>query len=107
MQYLRLILAFYIILLSAIPCCAFDSCPEERLVSEQRDSHQPGDQDNCNNCSPFFNCEGCASVAIEIQTTSDSLIPLRFKQEYAFYISPYMEVAHFDFWQPPRADYTS
>ncbi|HWR32421.1 MAG TPA: DUF6660 family protein, partial [Chitinophagaceae bacterium] len=55
------ILAFYIILLAVAPCCVFDNCPDDK--TEQAKNHDQGD-DDCGGCSPFFNCEGCATATI-------------------------------------------
>jgi len=55
MKFAGYILALYLILLAAIPCCSFDDCPDDK--TEQTANHENGDQD-CGSCSPFFNCEG-------------------------------------------------
>ena len=66
------ILAFYLVLLAAVPCCAFDDCPDDK--TEQNSSHEERDSD-CGNCSPFFSCESCATATISYQ-------PLQF--EFSF-----------------------
>jgi len=93
------ILAIYIILLSAVPCCAFDSCPDDK--TEQADDHEKGDED-CGNCSPFFSCEGCAAATAtyeppEFDFTAPAIISV-----YTGYKQVSLSERHIDFWQPPK-----
>lgn len=93
------ILAFYLLLLSAVPCCAFDSCPDDQV--EQTESHEPGD-DDCGSCSPFFKCEGCASAIISADFANYEFVvpsPLPAK---AVYIEKQLPSIEYDFWQPPK-----
>lgn len=95
------ILAVYLVLLSVVPCCAFDDCPDDKLATEQTDKHNTGD-DDCGTCSPFFNCEGCASVTTNFNTISFTFIAPEVKRVYAAFIPSLIPDAHYDFWQPPR-----
>jgi hypothetical protein len=89
------------LLLAVFPCCAFDDCPEDKIQTEQTGKHESGDED-CGTCSPFFSCEGCASVT----TTSDpvyfNLTSLPIPQVYTGFLSPFVADVHYDFWQPPK-----
>ena len=96
---LSYILAFYVILLSAIPCCAFDNCPDDKIESSTQ--HESNDRDY-GNCSPFFNCESCATVLINFE-------PLQFEAPFAPTISVYtgyiqlsLPKINYEFWQPPK-----
>ena len=99
MKFLGYILAFYIILLSAVPCCSFDNCSEDKI--EQSSNHEQGD-DDCGNCSPFFTCEGCGGFVFTAE-------PFNFQSTSSFqgkvftgYVESIVPDIHYEFWQPPR-----
>jgi len=96
------IFTFYLVLLAVIPCCAFDNCPEDKPVTTQTTDHQNEDDDDCGTCSPFFNCEGCASVTINVESISsmpNAVVP---SKVYTDFIPSAVDDIHYDFWQPPR-----
>ena len=93
------ILAFYLILLSAVPCCAFDSCPDDK--TEQSAGHEKGDED-CGNCSPFFSCEGCAAATINYEPLQFDIPAITITSVYTSYIQLSLPRVHFEFWQPPK-----
>ena len=99
MKFCGFILAFYIILLATIPCCAFDSCPDEKTA--QSTNHQPGDED-CGNCSPFFNCEGCATATIAFEPAQLEITAIKIPSVYTTYIQTALPSVEYDFWQPPK-----
>jgi hypothetical protein len=90
------------LLLAVFPCCAFDDCPEEKMQTEQSAGHESGDED-CGTCSPFFNCEGCASVSTTFELVYFNIISLPVKQVYTGFLSPTIHDFHYDFWQPPKS----
>ena len=94
-----LILSFYLILLAAVPCCTVDTCPEDK--TEQAAEHEKGD-DDCGNCSPFFSCEGCATVSISYPSVQLEIASLKEPAVYAVYIQTTLPDINFDFWQPPK-----
>ena len=89
------------LLLAVFPCCAFDDCPEDKIQIEQSADHGSGDED-CGTCSPFFNCEGCASATTTIEAVHYNIISFPSKQEYAGFLFPLIPDVHYDFWQPPQ-----
>src|SRR5690606_3179302 len=93
------IFAVYILVLAAIPCCAFDSCPEDKL--EAATDHSAGDED-CGSCSPFFSCEGCAVASVPFQASVWSLHPVENIPQHAEFLVTSLPSTYFDFWQPPR-----
>ena len=95
------ILTLYLTLLAVIPCCAFDDCPEDKTQTELPADHEKGDED-CGNCSPFFNCSGCASSSINVPTISFHLNSIVAPRSYTNFIHPYIPEVHYDFWQPPK-----
>jgi len=93
------ILAFYLLLLSAVPCCVFDSCLDDK--TEQTASHGNGDED-CGNCSPFFSCEGCATATIAYEPSPLEIAALKISSVYTEYIETALPSVDYDFWQPPK-----
>jgi hypothetical protein len=93
------ILSFYLILLSVMPCCAFDDCPDDK--TELAASHENGD-DDCGNCSPFFSCEGCATATISFEPAAFEMMPLENSPVYTSYIQSPLPSVDYDFWQPPK-----
>ena len=99
MKFTSFILAFYLILLSAVPCCAFDDCPDDK--TELAANHENGDED-CGNCSPFFSCEGCAIAAIVYHLAQFESSSLQVSPVYSAYMQLSLPQFDYDFWQPPK-----
>lgn len=99
MKFVGYILALYLILLAAIPCCSFDDCPDD--ITEQTASHENGDED-CGSCSPFFSCEGCATATDNTSIAYFTLAPLSTLKSYTEFNHPFVADVHYDFWQPPK-----
>jgi hypothetical protein len=68
---------------------------------EQPADHESEDKD-CGNCSPFFNCQCCATAIIACQPGSFELDPLYAASVYTFYIEETLPEVDYDFWQPPK-----
>ena len=103
MKCVSYILAFYLILLSVIPCCAFDNCPDdkpEHKIAEQKTNHQ--ENEYCGNCSPFFSCEGCATATIAFSPLNFQVPFIQQRSVYAMYIQSLLPHIDYDVWQPPR-----
>ncbi|MEO8406796.1 MAG: DUF6660 family protein, partial [Chitinophagaceae bacterium] len=103
LKILNYILAFYLVLLAVIPCCAFDGCPDEKPLSHQTNEHND-EKDKCGNCSPFFNCINCSSAAADIQTSHIEITLPQVPRVYGKFMPSYISDVHYDFWQPPRLD---
>ncbi len=99
MKLLAYILAFYLIGLAVVPCCSFDSCPDDK--TEQAMQHESGDKD-CGNCSPFFSCEGCAAATIDSSHHCIEIPSLTAQTVFASYQQPFISAVDYDFWQPPK-----
>jgi hypothetical protein len=93
------ILSFYLILLAAVPCCAFDDCPDDK--TEMAAEHESGD-DDCGTCSPFFSCEGCATATIAFQPVPLTIEPVTTSSVFTTYIQIALPKVDYDFWQPPK-----
>jgi len=97
---LSYILAFYIILLSAVPCCAFDNCPDDKIESSTQ--QQESNDKDCGNCSPFFNCEGCAMTLINFEPIQFEIPFPPIVSVYTGYIQLSLPKVNYEFWQPPK-----
>lgn len=93
------ILSVYLLLLAIVPCCAFDSCPDDK--TEQSEKHQTGDED-CGNCSPFFSCEGCATATVSVEAAQFEIITTPLLPVYTGYIQALLPAIDYDVWQPPK-----
>lgn len=99
MKFSGFILAFYLILLAAVPCCAIDNCPDDK--TEKSASHENGD-DDCGTCSPFFSCEGCATASIAYEPAQFDFTAIFSAAVYTQYLQISLPEAELDFWQPPK-----
>jgi hypothetical protein len=93
------ILAYYLILLAAVPCCAFDNCPEDKTELAAR--HET-EEDDCGTCSPFFNCEGCSASSIAYEPAPIGIAALKALTVHSVYIQSSLPNIDYDFWQPPK-----
>lgn len=99
MKVFAFILSAYLIFLFAVPCCAFDNCPEEKMAQET--NHEKGNGD-CGSCSPFFTCTGCSGFTVSIENNNLGIISYFSDHQYADYILSAIPDVHYDFWQPPK-----
>lgn len=99
MKFVSYILAFYLILLSVVPCCSFDECKEE--ITEVAADHEDEPKD-CGNCSPFFSCEGCATATISFLPAQFGIAPLIISAVYPEFFQGSLPDIDYDFWQPPK-----
>jgi hypothetical protein len=104
MQFAGYILSFYMLLLAVVPCCRFDECPEEKIAIETGTNHEEGDED-CGSCSPFFNCEGCASVSVTPEPILFMLWRPVVQQVFTGFICPVVTEIQYEFWQPPKLQF--
>jgi hypothetical protein len=94
------IFAFYILFLSAVPCCAMDCCKDE--AQQTQATHQHKQNDGCNHCSPFNQCGNCVGFAFSIKTFQIDTPPQQAQQIFSGFIQTYCNQYISSFWQPPR-----
>ena len=99
MKWLSYLLALYIILLSGVPCCSFNGCPEDKTGHA---ANQENEKDNCGNYSPFFSCEGCAVATIAWEPMLFEIPAVNKSPVYTSYIQLSLPQVHYEFWQPPK-----
>ena len=81
-------------MLTAWPCCIEENTDDTELA-------YPIEDDDCKTCSPFFNCEGCSSIA-EWQII---ITPTHFNcstHNYASYLQKFVAQVDSEIWLPPK-----
>jgi hypothetical protein len=95
------ILLVYLVTLAVIPCCTFDECPDGQKIAGNKTT--PGDsKKDCGACSPFFNCEKCASATIKADDVQMDYVRSIILSIYSEFIPSRLKAAYYEFWQPPR-----
>lgn len=92
----------YLSALLVFPCCAVDDCPDDKPLTEQAADHRSGDEDDCGTCSPFFNCESCASGSVQVEMVQLNIPELSYSSIYTGFIDKDLDEPHYDFWRPPQ-----
>jgi hypothetical protein len=96
MKSISFLLAFYVLLCAAIPCCADDECAASIKTATEKTGECKGV------CSPFFACGNCCGFSINAQQFTLVPIVIAEKPSYAeIYVFPYSSYLN-SFWQPPR-----
>lgn len=98
------IFSLYITLLAAVPCCAFDNCPDDKATTEHAaDAHEQGDEDGCGTCSPFFNCSTCnVSFVSNTPFVFDVILAGTTTHQQSHYASAVISSTSGKIWQPPK-----
>jgi hypothetical protein len=95
-----LIFAFYILLLSAVPCCAVGNCNDEIGQTQSGTTHKHND--DCKNCSPFALCGNCLGFAISTTIFQVDIPQQLTRQFFPGYKQSYLPQYISSFWQPPK-----
>ncbi|RCH54985.1 hypothetical protein DJ568_10960 [Mucilaginibacter hurinus] len=99
-NFLCIILSFYVILLSVKPCCTNDSCNQQTTVKEYPQKNAV--DDDCSSCSPFYRCGNCAGFIALMQETQNLLIAESAHFTGTIYKQTYLQQVPLAIWQPPR-----
>ncbi len=99
MKFLCLLLAIYVVLLSAKPCCADNDCQGKVEHSQKT----PAKEKECPGCSPFFTCGSCAGFIIAqpiiLQLPEITPVPAAYGNVYQ---QPNVEKVALSIWLPPK-----
>jgi len=102
MKFLAIILSFYLLLLTAIPCIdakADNKMQNTELSQEKQDNHHHSDSDNC---TPFCSCNCCAtSVVFQAYEVQLNCFPFCEKQYFPV-TSAFISDTLASIWQPPK-----
>ena len=95
-----IIFLVYILLLSTVPCCAFDFCNDELQENQTTDKHEH--DDDCKNCSPFAVCSNCVGFTVLINAFRIERPQQMIEQTFTVYTQSYLPPYISSFWQPPK-----
>jgi len=102
MKFLAIILSFYLLMLTAIPCIDVHSDNvkhKTELTQEPQDFPQHSDSDNC---SPFCTCNCCATFVV-FQAFQVQLNCFPFSEKQYFPVSSiFISDPLASIWQPPK-----
>ncbi len=97
------ILAIYILILTAIPCCAYDKCENDKVKtekSEQKNKNKQEDKGCCGSCSPFF-CHSCSGFIIVNYYYPIAIKKIHSRKTYNIYHPSILSQYFHSLWQPP------
>ncbi|WP_447643096.1 MULTISPECIES: DUF6660 family protein [Chitinophagaceae] len=104
MRIFAFIFSFYILFLSAVPCCAIDSCRNEMQQTQKHHKHEH--DDSCKNCSPFNQCGNCPGFTFTATFFRIGTLQLFTLQYFSGYNQSYHSYYISFFWQPPKIKLT-
>lgn len=89
----------YVIMLSAVPCCAGDNCNND-FKTEQSDKHK--ETTDCNACSPFFSCGSCTGFTFQLSRYSLTPVVLLSQGNFPVFEQHFYSQFCLNIWQPPK-----
>ena len=105
MKAIAFFMAFYILVLSAVPCNDMhNKCNSKNAKTELTQNHDH-QQDKDDNCTPFCTCACCSASVVALD-----FAPFRIKKPAEFSITKKITIRNFSFvsnyfgniWQPPK-----
>ncbi|RYY32378.1 MAG: hypothetical protein EOP46_19125 [Sphingobacteriaceae bacterium] len=101
MKLLCIILSFYAVLLSVMPCCTDDICTE--TTSEQSITKVTDSQDaDCKACSPFYCCSSCVGFVMMPVTAQYATTVTTLAKQYPILATSAVKDIPLAIWQPPK-----
>jgi hypothetical protein len=102
MKYIYLIVSFYVILLTAIPCIDASDCGYIQNSEHGQGAKDEHNDEDAGHCSPFCTCNCCATSVIfqemPIQLKSFSII----EKQYIPLSTGFFSDPTDNIWQPPK-----
>lgn len=102
LKLLSLIFAFYILLLSAAPCCMADECTEEYEQTHSEADDCKDEKETNKTCHPFTICGSCPGFTISTGVQTLETPVFLNKPVYTGFIPFYFPQMLSSFWQPPK-----
>jgi hypothetical protein len=100
---LCLIFSFYVLLLSAKPCCSDNDCQGEISGKKELAGKTSSRHTECPGCSPFFTCGSCVGfILTKPLTITLPLISESYFKLYYVYQQPHLEKVALSIWLPPK-----
>ena len=101
MQRLAYFLAFYVLLLTVVPCRPQDNCCDEEMNASSR-SGLPTNSKPEFPCSPFFACGANHGIVIPHADIQIYQIPVYFEKRIAYQMERPSPIFLSSIWQPPK-----
>jgi hypothetical protein len=100
MRFFTALLAIYVLVLTAVPCCAFDGC--DIVKKELTEKHTPSNDtdDDCGSCSPFF-CHSCSGFVVSTFQFVPNHTPTSYQKQFSLFIIGFTPQYIPLLWQPP------
>ncbi len=100
MKLLCIILSFYTLTLSTVPCCPDDACDEEVEATHADNQEQKHGTDKFNSCSQFLSCGNCSGFVVQDVDPYDTFLMRQIS-------IPFSKLSSTDdfipkIWQPPK-----
>ncbi|MDX2001372.1 MAG: DUF6660 family protein [Chitinophagales bacterium] len=97
MKFLALLMAFFVLALSVVPCCSENTTGGELIQTSCGTGNQCPDI-----CSPFFTCGTCSGFVFNSPTLITDVIPTVIEKVYPFLEEITLSEIAVDVWQPPK-----
>lgn len=102
-KFLCLLISFYVVLLSAKPCCADRECQEQSSVKKEQARKTSSKEKECQGCSPFFSCGSCVGFIVAKPVTHTlAFVAENEVRSYAPYEQAGFKEISLAIWQPPQ-----
>jgi len=100
---LAFLLSVVVLFLATIPCCLADNCSDKEALTEQSSQQNTGsDSEDCDACSPFFQCHSCNGFAFTNQVPKLVKHFFLVIKRYAVFSQHIHSVFVSTIWQPPK-----
>jgi len=103
-KYISLVLSMIVLMLTALPCCAFEGGEghAHKTVETKKQLCSEHGSDCCKDCSPFYVCGTCLGFTVTTQQVTTFAIQLKRVQHNTVYIPVTVLAIPITIWQPPK-----
>jgi len=98
-KYIALILSFYVLFLSGMPCCIDDNCADDKVSTEHSQQQNKTDEGNC---SPFFSCSTCSGFIFQEMQVTVAPVLVLMNDSYPDVKQDFCTQVCSTIWQPPK-----
>ena len=100
MRFLSLIMAFWMLGISAIPCMDVDPNPSQQKTEISK--AVPCQDDHEDECAPFCNCSCCSFFSINQSATISVYLFIELSKTFASFLPENTSEISRPIWQPPQ-----
>lgn len=102
-KFICLIFSFYVVLLSARPCCTHREGEGKVFIKKEQTAKPARKAKECQGCSPFFSCGSCLGfVVAKPFTQTMGFVAEKPLISYPPYQQPNLKEITLSIWQPPQ-----